>query len=441
MNSALPRPALPCSVLAAALLLVSPAVGAEPLTLAQALELARTHHPTLRSAHATTEAADAQVTQALAPQLPQVSLGAGYSRSTANFAARPGAVPNSIGSSESTFSLTSYDFFNGNLSASQNLWDFQQTWGRYRAAQATAEGRRADERTSLLTVSSQVRAAYFGARAQGDLVEVAEAALKNQQAHLDQIGKFVEVGKRPEIDLAQARSDVAQARLQQLIARSALRSALATLNQAIGREADLEVTPTDAALAPVEGEGGAMSPLLDRALAARPEFASLEATVKAQQLQLEALRGGYLPSLSASVGTTLQGRSPAALVPNASAGLNLSWQLFSGFQTDGQVAEARARLAQLEAQRDTLKLQVRLDLEQARIALANALETVTATAEATTAARERLTLAEARYAQGVGSTIELGDAQVALTTAEGQRVKATFDVAIARARLLAALGS
>ena len=44
---------------------------------------------------------------------------------------------------------------------------------------------------------------------------------------------------------------------------------------------------------------------------------------------------------------------------------------------------------------------------------------VAASTEAVTAARAQLQLAEARYAQGLGSQIELADAQTAVTTAEG----------------------
>jgi len=57
-----------------------------------------------------------------------------------------------------------------------------------------------------------------------------------------------------------------------------------------------------------------------------------------------------------------------------------------------------------------------------------------------TNARERLRLAEGRYAAGVGSPIELGDAQLALTTAQAQAVQAQYNLSSARADLLAALG-
>ena len=53
--------------------------------------------------------------------------------------------------------------------------------------------------------------------------------------------------------------------------------------------------------------------------------------------------------------------------------------------------------------------------------------TITAAEEALVNARDQLSLAEGRYKQGLGSVIELGDAQVAYTTAAAQAVQARFD--------------
>jgi len=60
---------------------------------------------------------------------------------------------------------------------------------------------------------------------------------------------------------------------------------------------------------------------------------------------------------------------------------------------------------------------------------------VRASTEAVAAARSELQLAEARYAQGLGSQIELTDAQTAVTTAEGNLVSAEFQLATAWAQL------
>jgi outer membrane protein len=55
-------------------------------------------------------------------------------------------------------------------------------------------------------------------------------------------------------------------------------------------------------------------------------------------------------------------------------------------------------------------------------------------------AKDRVTLAEGRYQAGVGNTIELGDAELALRDAQTQRVSAAYDLALARALLHRTLG-
>lgn len=121
-------------------------------------------------------------------------------------------------------------------------------------------------------------------------------------------------------------------------------------------------------------------------------------------------------------------------------GLTLVWPLFQGGLTRGQVREAEGNLGAVDAQLEAERLQVRLDVEQARLSVRSAKVSIGATEEALINAREQLRLAEASYSQGVGNIIQLGDAQVAVTSAGAQRVQADFNLAIARAQLLLALG-
>jgi outer membrane protein len=104
------------------------------------------------------------------------------------------------------------------------------------------------------------------------------------------------------------------------------------------------------------------------------------------------------------------------------------------------VREARASATALDAQLEQLRQAVRVEVEQARLGVRASQASLVASEEAVQAAREQLALAEGRYQTGVGSVLELADAQVALTTTLGQRVQAEFQLAAARSQLLQALG-
>jgi outer membrane protein len=426
--AAVPRPDLAPAPASAA---------ARVLTLDEAIRTARERQPSLAQARASATAAAAREREALSPLLPQVSGSASYSRSTFNSAPRPGITSAASASGNSWNTQNYYSF---GATASELVYDFGQTSGRWRAAGASAEAGKASERAAVLDAVLAVRTSYFSARAARDLVGVARDNLTNLDAHLRQIQGFVAAGTRPEIDLAQARTDRANGLVQLINAENGYATAKAQLNQAMGVEGPTDYEVASETLPPVEKEDQGIDPLLEEALHDRPDLAALDQQVRAQELTLSATKGGYGPSLGVSTGITDAGTALDSTAWNWNAAVTLTWDLFQGGLTRSQVEEARANLDGLRAQRDQLRQKVRLDLEQARLAVRAAKSALDAAGEALVNARERLRLAEGRYKAGAGSVIELGDAQVALTTAAAQKVQAEYNLASARAQLLRALG-
>ena len=410
------------------------------LTLAQALQTAQQHQPQLWQARANAEAAGARADELRAPILPQVTLSASYQRTTANFVARPGSVPSAFSTSQSGTSLDTFNYWSSGLTLNQFIWDFGQTTDRWRAARATAEAQNQTARAVEQQIVAGVRSAYFTARAQKSLVQVAQENLNNLELHLKQIEGFVAAGTRPKIDLAQARADRANGRVQLISAENGYAVAKAQLNQAIGEPGSTSYDVQDETLPAVPGEDGELSALLDDALRARPELLSLERQIRAQELTVSSAKGAYGPSLGATMNLTDSGVDLTGLTWNWNASVNLTWGLFQGLLTRSQVREARANLSAVQAQRAGLVNQVRVDVEQAHLQVRAAKATLEAVEEALTSSRERLRLAEGRYQSGVGSVIELGDAQVAASTSAAQRIQAEYSLASARAALLKALG-
>src|SRR5262249_14785608 len=121
-------------------------------------------------------------------------------------------------------------------------------------------------------------------------------------------------------------------------------------------------------------------------------------------------------------------------------GATLAWPIFQGGLTTGQVHEAEANLDVVSAQTEALRLQIRVDVEQAALSVRAAKAGIVAANDALGNARERLRLAERRYESCVGTIIELSDAHVAVANAEAQVVQAAFNLSNARAQLLSAMG-
>jgi outer membrane protein len=409
------------------------------LTLARALEIARARQPALRRARADSEAADARIGQERAALFPQLEAAASYQKTTANYAPRPGTSP-SVTASRPDPNFDLHDYFNLELSATQLIWDFNRTWDATQSARAASQAQLQDERAVGAQVDEDVRVAFFAARAGKELVAVAHETLANVERHLRQIEAFVQAGTRAEIDLAQARTGQANARVAVINAENGYTLAKARLNRAIGSEHDTDYEIADETLPAVAGEDDRLETLVARAAAARPELAAIERRVRAQELTLGSIRAGHWPSLHAFTGATEVGTELDDLAWNWNAGVLLNWPIFQGGRVSAQADEASAGVVSLRAQRDQIEQEVRLEVQEARLAVLGAKAVIGAADEAMTSARERLRLAEGRYEAGVGSGIELADAQLALAEAEAQRVRAEYDLSSARARLLRVLG-
>ncbi len=242
-----------------------PTPAPRPLTLSQAEENALHNQPSLRQAHAQTDAAQGRVEQARAGYLPQATGTATYQRITGNVVVRPGAFPGATASAGSmtagnttvlgSWTDKTYNFFNFGVAASQLIYDFGQTNKRWSSAEASRDASQMSELTAAQQALLAVRNAYFLARAGVDLIAVAKETLANQEKHFVQIQAFVGAGIRPEIDLAQARTAVANARVQLVTATNNQAVAVAQLEQAMGLVEGVSYDLADSSLAPVRRRG------------------------------------------------------------------------------------------------------------------------------------------------------------------------------------------
>ncbi|HEY4186723.1 MAG TPA: TolC family protein [Polyangia bacterium] len=408
------------------------------LSLARAEAIALDHQPTVAEAAGQTEASEGRVEEARSGYLPQVALTGVYQRTTGNFAPRPGGLPANVAAP--SWTSTTYNYFNFGASASQLIYDFGQTSGKWRAAGASRDAARDNERTVRVQTLLAVRRAYLLARAQAELAVVARQTVDNEEKHITQTVGFVKAGIRPDIDLARVRTDLANAKVQLVNANNSLLLARATLNQTMGLPVNTRYDLADETFPAVAGEEQSVDDLIGQAVKGRPELATLADQRRAGELTVRALKGGYGPALAATAGATEAGTQFDNLVPNWYLGLTAAWPIFQGGLTRGQVREAKGTLLTLTASEQAELLQIRIDVEQAQLGVLAAKSTISAAEEALANARDLLRLAERRYETGLGSSIELGDAQVAATAAAAQEVTARFSLGTARAQLLAALG-
>jgi outer membrane protein len=433
-----PRAALVCCLMGT-LWVSRPARAQEQppreLSLQDALRMAAERNPALAQARAQAAAADGRTTQVRSVLLPQVSTMASYARIRGTATSQLEAAA----ASELSRAGVTYDRFVLSATATQTLWDYEAIQ-RLRAAGFDFEAAKASARASQLQTALDVRTLFFEARAARALIAVQQATFENQQQNLTEVQAFVQVGVRPEIDLLQAQTDLANARVSLLSARNQYALAKASLRQAIGLQDAGDFEVKDDTLPELSQENRALPLLVKDALQHRPELESLKQTRAAAGATLSAARGTYWPTLAANGGVSGVGPALGDLNFGWTAGVALIWPLFQGGSSNGQVDEARALAAVQQSQFDALELQVQFDVEQARSTIENTQASLSATEEALRLARAQLEQAQARYRQGISSIIELRDAQFGLTSASAQLVQAQLNLYRARAQLMAALG-
>jgi len=414
--------------------------GKLTLTMARAVEIGQKTQPSLRQAKASIEAAAGRVSGAKVAEHPVVTLSASVGASSDQRGQCVFMDPTSG---------TCGGFFTGsyntglNAGANWRIYDFGLTHANVTAAEANEDAAKAGYSVTSLDVRRDVEIAFLEALARKRLVLVAQATVKSETAHLDQAKRFVAAQAKDPIEVAQAQarfsnaqSTLAQAQSDEAVALANLRAAIGWLDPARAPAVDPN-WPTPASEDPPD-----LAQLVSTARKFRPEIVQLDKEIYAADASVTAAHAERRPILSASGGIAY---SPFPTTnpteqPSWQAGLTLSWQLWDGGRSHADVEVANANLVSAQAQRDTLLVSLTSALESSRAQIVANKANVVSSTEGVTAAQAELKLAEARYAQGLGSQIELADAQTAVTTASGNLITAEWNLAAAWATLRRALG-
>jgi outer membrane protein TolC len=417
---------------AAAALFVCTAHGEQPLprkSLEQCIEIALAHHPDLKAAGATVEAGRQRTWEAVSTALPQISATYSANRRKTSATARTGA-PSGVGGAGTR--TQTFDFYSTGVSLSQILFDFGQSLDAIRAARATERSLEADEANTRETVVFDVKQSYFSLLTAKRLLGVADENVRQNQKHLDLAQGRLDVGVATRFDVTQAQVQLANAELSQVTARNNVSLAIETLRNSLGLDTPVDFDIVDTL--DVHGIRIEEPHALQLAYDHRPDLLSQRLQEESLSEQIAALQKNYLPNVTGDATYNWSGQD-YPLQENWNVGANVNWSVFNGGLTASQIGEQRANLSRLKYQEQSLRQQIALQVRQAVLNVAQALESIRVSEKGLQQARENLDLAEGRYSTGVGNIIELTDAQAALTTAEGNNVQALSNYKTAIASL------
>jgi outer membrane protein len=422
-----------CSGVASAQEVSLPQPG-KPLSLNDCVALALRFNPALRSNLASVDAQKARVEQALAAYYPQINLNTSYNWNTFNYVSLGGAVRTY------TYNWTFLDVFAVGPTLNQTIYDFGRTSNSVKINRENVKASEQDLVTTRQTVILNVQQAYFGVLQGQKLVEVAKEIVTQTQQHLDQAQGFYQAGTRPKIDVTKAEVDMANAQLALIQANNNFAVAQVTLNNAIGFTQSLTFPVEDIlGFTPREHQ---LEDIVKTAYDQRPEILQIKAKQRSQEAAVNLARSSYYPILSGNAQYLMRGsHMPNDMTWDMFFGAILTIPIFSGFSSPNQVAEQQANLRNLISQEEALKLNIRLEAEQAYLSQKQSAEQVRVTEKAVGQAQENYELASGRYQVGVGSPLEITDAEVQLANAKANYIQALYNYKVAEAKIERAMGA
>ena len=429
----------------------SPEVPTDPLTLASAMAWAREHAPAAASAQAQTIIARARVDVARALLWPTVSgslaSGVGAARNHGLFNDEVCADPSLAVACSQSRAFGDVDG-SASVDVRYTVFDFGRRALLIQAASRSAQAATLDAKAVGEEIAAAAAVAFLTARATEELRAGRADIVERRAKSLVFAEERVRIGVAPPIEATRARVSKKTAELDLATADAAVDDAHASLARALG----LDVSPAHGAqrrrlaLTPpgelnVNDDPGHADDLAEQT---RHELRAQRQRIAAADADSENARAQLWPSLDATAaanaratGYTSQSSSAAE---SASAGLVLRVPLLD------VVASARTRLAEgaATAQRAVERervFAVRADAAQAAVAVRSHKQATFSAAVLVDEAEANLAQAEGRYQAGAGSLLELVDAQTQQSSAQLALVQTRFQLAIARARLLAAMGT
>ncbi|REA62209.1 TolC family protein [Dyadobacter luteus] len=179
----------------------------------------------------------------------------------------------------------------------------------------------------------------------------------------------------------------------------------------------------------------------------RIEYSLLNTQEKLAVLDIRNIRAGYLPSLSASVGyghnagaNTYADLFTMKWFNNSVLSLNLSIPIFDGFTKRYQIEQKKIALDKVKNGQTLLKQSIDLEASQAGINIKNAFATLETQKRNLDLAQEIVRVSKIKYKEGVGSNIEVINAESSFKEAQTNYFAALYDLMIAKVDLSKAKG-
>ena len=408
------------------------------LTLDSAIALALGQNRDVMIAEKERNKADAQVNEAWAGALPQISIMGLYTRNI-----RLPVLflpPNSVfnpGNSTETLELGSDNSYILGASLSQVLFsrkvgvalDIAHTYHDF-----AEEGYRAT--TQDVTLS--VKKAFYAVLLAGELAGANRQGLDVVRSNVENVRLQFAHGNAAEYELLRAEVELANTEPLLISAENALALSLNSLKNLLAIPLETEVGVTGGfAFDDVSRE--VMEEARRNAFSSNPAILQLALQEEILDKNISVERANFFQTLSLVGSYQYQTQDNTFAFKNylwatsANVGLQLSFPLFDGFKTSARTEEAMIDRDKVHYARLKAEEGLRIQLQAAELRMAEAKKRIVGQERNIAQAEKAVRIAGTRYRSGVGTQLELLDSQVAMTRARATHAQAIYDFLVAKA--------
>lgn len=352
---------------------------------------------------------------------------------------KAGKMPTlSLGSKYNHQSNSNDDNFSNSLQMSWKLYSGGRTEAQI--DQAKLGVRTADlnvEKTKQqLTLDATTN--YYGVLEAQNMLTVNQESVGNLQAHLNIVQAKYQEGMVAKSELLRAEVEVANANQNLIKAQNqydlAVSNLLTTMNMDGGTELKLKGELT------YQPDTRTLEQAIQSAKQNRPEAVQAQVGIDSAKKGIEIAQSDKRPSVSLSASTGWND----SLLPNNdnswSIGASASWNIFDAGVTKSKVSQAETSLAKANLQVEQTLDSIEQDVRQSYLSMKEAEKRLSSTEVTVNKAKEDLYIAQESYKAGVGTNLDVFDAQLALTQAKTNHVQALYDYNVNKAKLDKAMG-
>jgi outer membrane protein TolC len=306
-----------------------------------------------------------------------------------------------------------------------------------RAAEAGLDAADAERSGTQQTLTSELVDRYFKRRLAADVLDVRKQALETLNRHVQDAQRLQQAGQIARTDALRAQVARAEADRDYKVASRDVALASVALQATLGTDQNVEpATPLPAApkLEPRERFAATAD-------SANPDLRRLSALEAQSRQGTAAAKAEYFPVVRVlGQQELLQHRLNTTTDPKWLVGVELKWELFNGFGREHRVAAAKLAEQEVGTRRDGARRDVFTLVQSRYDEYVSAVDQYTSLQSSLALAQESLRSERRAFAEGVGTSLEVVDAQLALSRIQVELLNSQYDAVVALARLLEASG-